>query len=51
MRFMQMLYLNRRKTTFNATNLNEFESNLDQVRSICWLKEFPRGAKLLSYLF
>ena len=35
-----------------AENLKEqLEENLEKIRSQQWLNEFPRGAKLLTYLY
>lgn len=44
-----MLY---KRNTFTTENLKEqLEANLEKIRRKQWLEEFPKGARLLTYLF
>ena len=46
---MALLY---QRNALTAENLKEqLEENLEKIRSEQWLNEFPRGAKLLTYLY
>ena len=46
---MSLLY---QRNALTAQNLKEqLEENLEKIRSEQWLNEFPRGAKLLTYLY
>ena len=35
----------------NPVGVDDFKQNAENLRKDRWLKEFPRGAKLLTYLF
>ena len=48
-KFLSLLY---QRDAFTAANLQEqLEENLERIRRQQWLEEFPRGAKLLTYLY
>ena len=48
-KFMSLLY---QRNALTADNLKEqLRENLEKIRSEQWLNEFPRGAKLLTYLY
>ena len=48
-KFMSLLY---QRNALTAENLKEqLEENLEKIRTEQWLNEFPRGAKLLTYLY
>ena len=46
---MALLY---QRNALTAENLQEqMEENLEKIRTEQWLNDFPRGAKLLTYLY
>lgn len=48
-KFMALLY---QRNALTSTNLQEqIEENLEKIRSEQWLNEFPKGARLLTYLY
>ena len=51
-KFNAMLYEAGENKQFTKANLQkEFDANLELIKSRQWLEEFPRGSKLLTYLY
>lgn len=49
--FQDLLYHKKTNNLVDIDMQNDNKTNLDLVRRMQWLEEFPRGASLLTYLY